>query len=277
MVDQPGSVIHRCVAFVKAPHAQPLWRNSLTTKAFLAVIAGFPDSRSPLSRPSHETYLPSLEDPTRPNSRFSRAHEDPGRPRRDRRSPRQGAQASGGLTPPAPGCLPDAPSPMLPCAQAAANTAAAKRLVWRSLSRADFALALATPALAKSPHFVLHHVAASPAPSSGPGRKPPNPELSTDRAPNRSPDVDNTRSPSQWWLGLVVPKRHARRSVTRSLLKRQMRVHANGHHHRLPPGQWVIRLRAAFDPVRYASATSPQLRDAVRRELAQVFARVVTV
>ncbi len=30
----------------------------------------------------------------------------------------------------------------------------------------------------------------------------------------------------QWWLGLVVPKRHARRAATRSLLKRQMRAHA---------------------------------------------------
>jgi ribonuclease P protein component len=166
---------------------------------------------------------------------------------------------------------------MVPCAQAAANAAAAKRLVWRSLRRADFALALATPALAKSPHFVLHHVAASPAPSSGSARKPANAELSTDRAPNRSPDVDNTKSPGQWWLGLVVPKRHARRSVTRSMLKRQMRVHANNHRHRLPPGQWIIRLRAAFDPGRYASAASPQLRDAVRVELEQVFARVVTV
>jgi ribonuclease P protein component len=166
---------------------------------------------------------------------------------------------------------------MVPCAQAAASAAAATRRVWHSLGRADFAVALATTALAKSPHFVLHHVAASAALSSRPARKPLKAELSTDRAPNKAPDVDNTRLPSQWWLGLVVPKRHARRSVTRNLVKRQMRVHANGNHHRLPPGQWVIRLRAAFDTGRYVSAASPQLRDAVHLELEQVFARVVTV
>jgi ribonuclease P protein component len=165
---------------------------------------------------------------------------------------------------------------MLTCAQAAANAAAGKRLGWHSLGRADFAVALATPALAKSPHFVLHHVAASAAASRGPASKPPNAELSTDHAPNKALDVDNTRLPGRWWLGLVVPKRHARRSVTRSLVKRQMRVHANGNRHRLPPGQWVIRLRAAFDTGRYSSAASPQLRDAVRLELEQVFARVGT-
>jgi ribonuclease P protein component len=162
-------------------------------------------------------------------------------------------------------------------AQAAANTAAAKRLIWRSLGRADFAVALAAPVLAKSAHFVLHHVAATPASSNCTVGESPKPELSTDRAPNRPPDVDNTRSPSQWWLGLVVPKRHARRSVTRSLLKRQMRVHATGQRHRLPPGQWLIRLRSPFDPGRYASAASPQLRHAIGLELEQVFARVVTV
>lgn len=261
----------------KPTPTRPLWGNSLTTKAFLAVIAGFPDSRSPLPRPRHETYLPSLEDPTRPHSRFSRAHEDPGRPGRYSRSPCQGAQAPGCLTPSAPGRPPDAPSPMVSSAQAAANTAAGKRRIWRSLGRADFALALAAPVLAKSAHFALHHVAASPASSNGLIGKSHKPELSTDRAPNWPPDVDNTRSPSQWWLGLVVPKRHARRSVTRSLLKRQMRVQAAGQHHRLPPGQWVIRLRSPFDPGRYTSAASPQLRYAIGLELEQVFARVVTV
>jgi ribonuclease P protein component len=84
--------------------------------------------------------------------------------------------------------------------------------------------------------------------------------------------VDNSVRPGQWWLGLVVPKRHARRSVTRNLIKRQMRAHADQHRDRLAPGQWVIRLRAPFDPRRFTSAASAQLNAAARDELARVFA-----
>lgn len=79
-----------------------------------------------------------------------------------------------------------------------------------------------------------------------------------------------------WWLGLVVPKRHARRSVTRNLIKRQIREEARARRARLPAGQWVVRLRAPFDPRQYPSAASAELRVAARRELAQVFASVVT-
>lgn len=158
---------------------------------------------------------------------------------------------------------------------AAADRTEGGRVAWRSLKSADFAFALAAPALGKSPHFVLHHVAASPASAVRHAWKPVVPELSTDNAPNRTLAVDNTRILSRWWLGLVVPKRHARRSVTRSLLKRQMRAQADGYRDRLAPGQWIIRLRAPFDPRRYPSAASSQLREAARQELEQVFARVV--
>ncbi|HWR87476.1 MAG TPA: ribonuclease P protein component [Acidiferrobacterales bacterium] len=160
--------------------------------------------------------------------------------------------------------------------QAAADRKLTMRGAWRCLQSADFAAALAAPILGKSPHFVLHHLAASPASSAWRPKEPVAPQLSTSAAPNRSPTVDNNRSASQWWLGLVVPKRHARRSVTRSLLKRQMRMHAEGNRLCLPPGQWVIRLRAPFDPKRYPSAASAQLRDAARLELAQVFASAVS-
>ncbi len=70
----------------------------------------------------------------------------------------------------------------------------------------------------------------------------------------------------------MVPKRHARRAVTRNLLKRQMRAQAAGHRHQLAPGQWLIRLRAPFDVRRFASAASALLRKAARCELEQMFA-----
>ena len=161
-------------------------------------------------------------------------------------------------------------------AQAAADMAVAKRLTWCSLATADFAFALAVRPLAKSQHFVLHHISASRGSPNRLASKSEEAELSTSAAPNRRVNVDNMTSSQLWWLGLVVPKRHARRSVTRSLLKRQMRVHANRHRHRMPPGHWIIRLRQAFDTRRYASAASAQLRQAVSLELEQVFASVVT-
>jgi ribonuclease P protein component len=77
-------------------------------------------------------------------------------------------------------------------------------------------------------------------------------------------------------LGVVVPKRHARRAATRSLLKRQIRTHAERYRGRLAAGQWLIRLRAPFDVRQYPSAASAYLRDAARSELAKAFAAAAT-
>jgi ribonuclease P protein component len=44
----------------------------------------------------------------------------------------------------------------------------------------------------------------------------------------------------------VVPKRHAKRAVTRSLLKRQVRGAFERCAHLLPAGIWLVRLRAPF-------------------------------
>lgn len=165
---------------------------------------------------------------------------------------------------------------MARCVQAGLDRACAASATWGRLRSADFAIALATPALARSPHFVLHHVAAAPTTPSRQNKVPLMPELSTNAAPKGSLSVDNLTSPGLWWLGLVVPKRHARRAVTRSQLKRQMRIQADGRRCSLPAGQWIIRLRASFDARRYASAASPQLGTAARIELEQLFAGVAS-
>ncbi len=76
------------------------------------------------------------------------------------------------------------------------------------------------------------------------------------------------------WLGLVVPKRYARRSVTRTLLKRHIRdaVHkASG----LDSGMWVVRLRAPFSKAEYPSAASDCLAHAASNELAALMAAAV--
>lgn len=73
------------------------------------------------------------------------------------------------------------------------------------------------------------------------------------------------------WLGCVVPKRYARRAVTRTLLKRQIRSVAESA--ALPPGLWVVRMRAGFDRVAFPSAASEALRDTARGELDALLAK----
>ncbi len=73
--------------------------------------------------------------------------------------------------------------------------------------------------------------------------------------------------PGGHWLGTVVPKRHARRAVTRTLLKRQIRAAIGRHAGRLPPGLWLVRLKAPFAPRQYPSAASAALAGAARAEL----------
>ncbi len=75
------------------------------------------------------------------------------------------------------------------------------------------------------------------------------------------------RSSAPIWVGAVVPKRHARRSVTRSLLKRQIYAAAERHREALAPGLWIVRLRAPFERQQFPSASSVALRRAVRAEL----------
>jgi len=75
-------------------------------------------------------------------------------------------------------------------------------------------------------------------------------------------------------LACIVPKRHARRAVTRSLLKRQIRQTFSRHAASLPAGQWLVRLRSGFAVAAFPSAASPALAGAARAELEQLMARL---
>ncbi len=81
---------------------------------------------------------------------------------------------------------------------------------------------------------------------------------------------------------MVVPKRHAKRSVTRNLIKRQIRsvVATSLGRNRgaealngLAPGLWVVRLRAPIDRKLYPSAASDALRRQLHDELCTVVAQ----
>ena len=83
-------------------------------------------------------------------------------------------------------------------------------------------------------------------------------------------DPDDSDGPVRW-LGAVVPKRHARRAVTRTLLKRQIYAAAERHRSELPSGLWVVRLRAPIDRSVFVSAASTALKVQARLELEALF------
>jgi ribonuclease P protein component len=144
-------------------------------------------------------------------------------------------------------------------------------MIGRLMRTADFQRLLATPMRSRSAHFAVHHVASRP---SGPAERAvhqSSTKLSTESGPLRAPPVDS--EPDGHWLGSVIPKRHARRSVTRNLLRRQIRAVMADQLDRLPPGLWLVRLRSPFAREEFPSAASATLRQAARAELQQLFQR----
>jgi len=142
----------------------------------------------------------------------------------------------------------------------------------RLVNKADFERLLGSRSVARSAHFAVHHVPAAPQAPAKPGTRTTPAELSTALAPDLPKPVD--MSPSSLWLGCVMPKRHARRAVTRSLLKRQVRSAFVRHGDRLALGLWLVRLREPYARTQFVSARSPALAAAVRDELDALLARV---
>jgi ribonuclease P protein component len=143
--------------------------------------------------------------------------------------------------------------------------AVAGRTVARLVNKADFERLLAARWHGRSAHFALHHVSAAPAVSPWVSKGAAASDLSTALAPPVNKLVDNL--PEQVWFGCVVPKRHARRAVTRSLLKRQMRGAFQRHGPGLAGGLWLVRLRSSFAVAQFVSAGSTALAVAARSEL----------
>lgn len=156
-------------------------------------------------------------------------------------------------------------------------------MIGRIVRPADFQRVLAAPQRARTPHFAVHYLASVPGfVPLPPAQRNLSTELSTgghlsptvvDTPPAGA--VDSTVSPSGCWLGLVIPKRHAKRAVTRNLLKRQVRAIAAACAAELPPGLWVVRLRMPFDRQVFTSPASDPLRDCARSELQTLFDRAV--
>jgi len=120
---------------------------------------------------------------------------------------------------------------------------------------------LAGSTVARTSHFALHRVALD------------NPAIGHEIVPSATTSNPTLFALSDVWLGAMVPKRWAKRAVTRNAIKRQIYCVSADFEAMLPVAAHVVRLRAAFDPKQFVSATSEALKIAVRQELQQLFAR----
>jgi ribonuclease P protein component len=150
----------------------------------------------------------------------------------------------------------------------------------RLVKSVDFERVLRIRRRAATVHFALHHLADSPIALRDLPIEPVPGKLSTIGAPIGVLPVDDSSAgrlvPEGAWVGAVVPKRHARRAVTRSLLKRQIYAAAERHRDRLGPGLWIVRLRLPFERARFVSAASRELRVEARAELETLLEAAVT-
>ena len=150
-------------------------------------------------------------------------------------------------------------------------------MIARLVRSADFERVLRTRSRASSVHFAVHHVADSPSAPAKLAKKVSPAKLSTGESPDVIASVDDSIATAPaaarleaLWLGAVVPKRHAKRSVTRTLLKRQIRSAVTDQATALAGGLWVVRLRAPFDRSQFVSAASDELKRVARTELQQL-------
>lgn len=135
----------------------------------------------------------------------------------------------------------------------------------RLKTRAQFQAAMAGGTVSRTAHFALHRLALAVA--AAPAGPDPAPQAQESQA--LFGVGGNGPGP---WLGAMVPKRWARRAVTRNAIKRQIYAVAAGFEPRMPQAAHVVRLRAAFDRKHFVSATSDTLKCAVRAELEELFA-----
>ena len=65
----------------------------------------------------------------------------------------------------------------------------------------------------------------------------------------------------------MVPKRWAKRAVTRNAIKRQIYAVSSEYANAYPRSAFVVRLRCAFAKTEFLSAVSDPLRRAIRTEV----------
>lgn len=134
----------------------------------------------------------------------------------------------------------------------------------RLQTRAQFQAVLAGATVARSEHFALHRSDLSQRKSGDEGVSAS--EIAP-KAPSHDQHVRLLFPVLDLWLGAMVPKRWAKRSVTRNAIKRQIYTVTADFTPQHRQAAFVVRLRRDFSRKVYLSASSDQLKQAVRTEL----------
>ena len=119
-------------------------------------------------------------------------------------------------------------------------------------TKAQFQAAMAGPPVAKTHHFALH--------------------LTSLEARRGEALLFPSFEP---WVGVLIPKRWARRAVTRNTIRRQIYEVSRSGLGQLPQAALVVRLRSEFSRKQFVSATSDALKATVRAELQLLFKRLL--
>lgn len=122
----------------------------------------------------------------------------------------------------------------------------------------EFQAVMAASSVTRTPHFVLHQWQTPDKAITGSGFAQ-TPTLFADGV---------------LLMGALTPKRWAKRAVTRNLIRRQVHAVAQEFGKSLKPTAYVVRLRASFSAQKFVSPSSDVLKQAVRAELQELFARV---
>lgn len=123
----------------------------------------------------------------------------------------------------------------------------------RLKTRAQFQAVLAGGIVAKTPHFALH-------------RSSLNAKAVT-VASGTFADAPVLFRNQETWIGAIIPKRWAKRAVTRNAMKRQIYAVCGDFSWQFPPAAFVVRLRSSFSRTDFVSASSDYLKQAVRAEI----------
>jgi len=137
--------------------------------------------------------------------------------------------------------------------------------VHRLKTRPQFQATLAGGTVSRTAHFALHRL---PLPA-----RANHPQAMANPAGPAPDEAQALFAADGVWLGAMVPKRWARRAVTRNAIKRQIYAVSTRFESRLPVAAHVVRLRAGFDRRQFISASSEPLKMAVRQELEHLFER----
>lgn len=127
----------------------------------------------------------------------------------------------------------------------------------RLKTHSQFQAVLAGQRIAGTTHFVLHRRSLT--------------EIGWRCAPQAGLDGAAPAPSDASVMGAMVPKRWAKRAVTRNMIKRQIYSVGAQAASGLPRAAYVVRLRAAFDRQQFVSATSVALKRAARQELIALF------